>query len=61
MPLVRALQYSVKNIKSETEAGNLLQNALLVAFSRSLGSLEQNEIVAKGTITDPSLKKTAFG
>eukprot|EP00102_Acyrthosiphon_pisum_P014611 XP_008184752.1 PREDICTED: zinc finger BED domain-containing protein 1-like [Acyrthosiphon pisum] len=61
IPLIRGLQYTVKNIKPDTHAGILLQNTLLDVVARRLGSLEKNSIVAKSTFLDPRLKKTAFG
>ncbi|XP_022172647.1 zinc finger BED domain-containing protein 1-like [Myzus persicae] len=61
IPLIRDLQYTVKNIKPDTHAGILLQNTLLDVVARRLGSLEKNSIVAKSTFLDPRLKKTAFG
>ncbi|XP_060847297.1 E3 SUMO-protein ligase ZBED1-like [Rhopalosiphum padi] len=61
IPLIRGLQYTVKNIKPDTHAGILLQNTLLDVVARRLGCLEKNSIVAKSTFLDPRLKKTAFG
>ncbi|KAL5246419.1 hypothetical protein ACI65C_013827 [Semiaphis heraclei] len=61
IPLIRGLQYTVKNIIPDTHACILLQNTLLYVVARRLGSLEKNSIVAKSTFLDPRLKKTAFG
>jgi len=56
IPLIRGLQYTVKNIKPDTHAGILLQNTLLDVVARRLGSLGKNSI-AKSTFLDPRLKK----
>jgi len=61
IPLVRGLQYTVRKVRPETDAGILLQSSLLDSVSRRLGSLEKNKIVSKSTLLDPKLKKTAFG
>lgn len=61
IPLIRGLQFMVKNIKPETDAGILLQNSLLDIVTRRLEILEKNKIVAKSTFLDPRFKKTAFG
>lgn len=61
IPLVRGLQYTVRKVRPETDAGILLQSSLLDVVSRRLGSLEKNKIVSKSTLLDPKFKKTAFG
>ncbi|KAL4092433.1 hypothetical protein QTP88_026934 [Uroleucon formosanum] len=61
IPQKRGLQFMVKNIKPETDAGILLQNSLLDIVARRLGILEKNKTVVKSTFLDPRFKKAAFG
>ncbi|CAG9830004.1 unnamed protein product [Diabrotica balteata] len=61
VPLVRGLQWHIKDLKPMTDVGLWLQNQLIEIVSRRLGSLEENKIVAKSTFLDPRFKKTGFG
>lgn len=61
IPLIRGLQYSLRNMTPTTEIGIWLQSKLVEIISRPLGILELNKIVAKSTFLDPRFKKTAFG
>jgi len=61
IPLIRGLQYMLKNLRTETTIGNEFKNKLIDVVGRRLGNLEKNKIVAKSTFLDPRLKKTAFG
>ncbi|CAH1958581.1 unnamed protein product [Acanthoscelides obtectus] len=53
IPLVRGLQFTLKNMNPETEVGVWLRSKLLDTVSRRLGVLESNKIVAKSTFLDP--------
>lgn len=57
IPLVRGLQYSVKNLKCLTATAKLLQTDFLDVISKRLGILEANKLCALATIIDPRYKK----
>jgi len=61
IPLIRGLQYMLKNLRTETIIGNEFKNKLIDVVGRRLGNLEKDKIVAKSTFLDPRLKKTGFG
>jgi hypothetical protein len=61
IPLIRGLQNILRNLKTETDIGDVFRNMLMDIVSRRLGILEKNKIVAKATFLDPRFKKTAFG
>ncbi|KAL4112812.1 hypothetical protein QTP88_016538 [Uroleucon formosanum] len=61
IPLIRGLQHILRNLKTETDVGDVFRNMLMDIVSRRLGILEKNKIVAKATFLDPRFKKTAFG
>ncbi|KAL4111764.1 hypothetical protein QTP88_015653 [Uroleucon formosanum] len=61
IPLIRGLQYMLKNLRTETTIGIEFKNKLIDVVGRRLGNLEKYKIVAKTTLLDPRLKKTAFG
>lgn len=61
IPLIRGLQYMLKNLRTETTIGIEFKNKLIDVVGRRLGNLEKDKIVAKSTLLDPRLKKTAFG
>ncbi|KAL4123188.1 hypothetical protein QTP88_015411 [Uroleucon formosanum] len=61
IPLIRGLQYMLKNFRTETTIGIEFKNKLIDVVGRRLGNLEKDKIVAKSTLLDPRLKKTAFG
>ncbi|KAL4083414.1 hypothetical protein QTP88_028730 [Uroleucon formosanum] len=51
----------LKNLRTETTIGIEFKNKLIDVVGRRLGNLEKDKIVAKSTLLDPRLKKTAFG
>ncbi|XP_008178492.1 zinc finger BED domain-containing protein 4-like [Acyrthosiphon pisum] len=61
IPLIRGLQYMLKNLITETTIGNEFKNKLIDVVVRRLDHLEKDKIVAKSTFLDPRLKKTGFG
>ncbi|KAL4150008.1 hypothetical protein QTP88_003857 [Uroleucon formosanum] len=61
IPLIRGLQYTLKNKTTTTAAGTLLKKTAIDVVARRLGILESNKIVAKATFLDPRFKKTGFG
>jgi len=60
-PLIRGLQHILRNLKTETDIGDIFKNTLTDVVRRRLDILEKNKIVAKATFLDPRFKKTAFG
>ncbi|CAH2013549.1 unnamed protein product [Acanthoscelides obtectus] len=61
IPLIRGLQFHLRNIQPATDIGLWLQSKLLDVISRRFSILESNKIIAKSTFLDPRFKKTAFG
>lgn len=61
IPLIRGLQYTLRNKTTTTAAGTLLKKTAIDVLVRRLGILESNKIVAKATFLDPRFKKTGFG
>ncbi|KAL4089312.1 hypothetical protein QTP88_024366 [Uroleucon formosanum] len=61
IPLIQGFQYMLKNLRTETTIGIEFKNKLIDVVGRRLGNLEKDKIVAKSTLLDPRLKKTAFG
>ncbi|KAL4148694.1 hypothetical protein QTP88_002865 [Uroleucon formosanum] len=61
IPLIQGFQYILKNLRTETTIGIEFKNKLIDVVGRRLGNLEKDKIVAKSTLLDPRLKKTAFG
>lgn len=61
IPLIRGLQYTLRNKTTTTTAGDLLKKTAIDVIARRLGILECNKIVAKATFLDPRFKKAGFG
>lgn len=61
IPLIRGLQYTLKNVTTKTATGNSIKQNLIEIVARRLGILEQNKTVAKATFMDPRFKKAGFG
>lgn len=61
VPLIRGLQFSLRNVFPTTPIGTSLQMLLIDMVARRLGNLETNKIVAKATFLDPRFKKAGFG
>jgi hypothetical protein len=59
IPLIRDLQYTIGNITPKIVPGQSLKTLLNAVFRR-LWSIEGNKIVAKATLMNPRLNKTAF-
>lgn len=60
-PLIRGLQFELKNKSPTTDVGKQLKLNILEITSRRLGFLETTKAVAKATFLDPRFKKAAFG
>ena len=61
IPMIRGLQFTLKNEATTTSCGTDLKNALLDVISRRLGMLDADKSYAKATFLDPRFKKIAFG
>lgn len=61
IPLIRGLQYTLKNVVTKTATGNLINQNFIENVARRLGILEQNKTVAKAAFMDPRFKKAVFG
>lgn len=61
IPLIRALQFSLRNMTPSTIIGEALKCDLIEIINRRLGILEKNRIVACATFLDPRFKKIGFG
>lgn len=61
IPLIRGLQYTLRNKTTSTTAGDLLKKTAIDVIARRLGILECNKIVAKATFLDPRFEKAGFG
>ncbi|XP_067633760.1 E3 SUMO-protein ligase ZBED1-like [Eurosta solidaginis] len=61
VPLIRGLQYAVRNRKMKTVEEESLKSRLLEVVWRRLGQLESDKMFAKSTFLDPWLKKISFG
>lgn len=61
IPLVRGLQYSIKNANTVTPSGESLKAYLLETVHKRLAILETNSVCSKATFLDPRFKKSGFG
>lgn len=61
IPLIRGFQFTLKNVNTQTEVGEILRKKLLDTVTRRLGTFELDKIVAKACFLDPRFKKIAFG
>lgn len=61
IPLLRGLQFELKNTNPVSETGSWLKDNILENVSKRLGNMEINKIVSKSTFLDPRYKKAAFG
>ncbi|KAJ8968079.1 hypothetical protein NQ314_002479 [Rhamnusium bicolor] len=52
---------ALRNVRAETEVGEILKTKLLEIMTCKLGGHESNKIVAKATFLDPRFKKVDFG
>jgi len=49
IPLIRGFQHILRNLKTETDIGDIFKNTLMDVARRRLDILEKNKIVAKAT------------